>query len=394
MQSALQNTTPEQRYPLYRDVESLIAPGFLSQHVVVNGVPIALRSLYPGDIFLLQSRVGNGGENDWKNWAIASSLWLVRGYVVSDPNLVPRLYQMVKAMPSRARDRLFSIVVAMFDRQGKALEATESYCYETASRYQWRTYGGHSPSDHMGISGFEKLGTNHTQRMWTFYNAVEDQRIQDDRLWEGFKLSISPHTKGVKKIDQKDVQQRREEMARRREVQDRFFYVATGVLEGGPKGKVKDAPPGMAVKSVEDLEQEMYRWVSGQEDQHDAVVRDYKTRISVKHEQVKEERARRAAMMREQYDDNAVLASTALVGYTADQLGEVLKGRQTGVKSVIPGGGGARDYLYEKYIERPADSGLLKAEGGQLKTKAGADLTPQLENRQVSFQVEDLEGEE
>jgi len=394
MQSALQSTTPDQRHPLYRDVETLIAPGFLSQHVTVNDVPLALRSLFPGDIYLLQARVGNGGDSEWKNWAIASSIWLVQGYMVSDPNLVPRLYRMIKALPKRARDRLFSIVVSMFDRQGKALEATESYCYETFSRYQWRTYGGHNPTDHMGISGLEKLGTNHIQRMWTFYNSVEDQRIQDDRMWEGFKLSISPHTKGVKKIDQKDIQQRREELARRQEVQDKFFYTATGVLEIGPKGEVKDAPPGMAVKSVEDLEQEMYRWVTGQEDQHDEIVRAYKERISRKHQAAKEERERRAAMMREEYDDNAVLASTALVGYTADQLREVLKGRKTGVKSVLPGGGGVRDYLYEKYIERPADAGLLKAENGQLKAGGGKNLTPHLDGRQVPFQVDDSGSEE
>lgn len=394
MQSALQRTTPEQRYPLYRDVESFIAPGFLSQHVVINDTPIALRSLYPGDLFLLQARVGNGGENDWKNWAIASSLWLVQGYVVSEPNLIPRLYQMVKRLPNRARDRLFSIVVSMFDRQGKALEATEAYCYETISRYQWRTYGGHNPKDHMGISGLDTLGTNHVQRMWTFYNAVEDQRIQDDRLWEGFKLSISPHTKGVKKIDQKDIQQRREELNRRQEVQDRFFYVATGVLEIGPKGKVKDIPAGMAVKTVEDLEQEMYRWVIGEEDEHDRVVRGYKDRISKRQQEVTAARERQAARMREQYDDNAVLASTALVGYTAEQLREVLKGRQTGVRSVMPGGGAARDYLYEKYIERPADSGMLQAEDGQLKAAGGKNLTPHIENRQVSFQVDDSEGGE
>jgi len=276
----------------------------------------------------------------------------------------------------------------------KFKEATEAYCYETVSRYQWRTYDNHSPADHMGIPGLEKLGTNHIQRMWTFYNAVEDQRLQDDRMWEGFKLSISPHTKGVKKIDQRDTQQRREELNRRQSVQDRFYYIATGVLEVGPKGVVKDTPPGLAVKSVEDLEQEMYRWVTGQEDQHDQVVRAYKERISRKHEEVKTERARRAALMREQYDDNAVLASTALVGYTAEQLQEILKGRRTGVRSVLPGGGGARDYLYEKYLERPADPGLLQAEGGQLKTRGGKNLTPHIENRQVPFQVEDLEGEE
>jgi hypothetical protein len=344
--------------------------------------------------------VGSASDKDWKNWIVASAVWLLDGYVMlGQPNATPRIADALSGLPRASKEILFSIVTGLFTRQTRALEATESYCYENFSRYKWRTYAGHAPHMHSGIPGVELLGTNHIQRMWAFYNEIEDRRQTDETMWEGFKLSVSPHSpKGVKKIDAKDQETRDKETARQQEAQDRFYLTRIGVLKPlAPKSKVTGpVPPSAGPKTVEALEDEMLRWVSGEADWHDQIVTDYKRRISESYERGKQEReARRQALRAQQSLMEAETGPSRMVAYTADQLADILKTRQPGPAGVrtVQSTPAPREHLYSKYLQREPDAGLLKVEGQHLVSGGepigprSMSLSEQVADRQVEYRV-------
>lgn len=396
MQGALAQTTPEQRSPLYEDVEKLISPGFLSHTLTIGGMKLALRSLTPGDLFLLQSRVGKGREIDWKIWTLASSIWLMDGYVLlGNVNAVPRIAAAFYHLPKSSQEILFSVMLGLFSRQSKAMDAIESYCYESGSRLQWKTYGGHLPKEHAGIQGVDSLGSNHIQRMWAFFNDIEDQRHQDETLWNGFKLSVSPHSPdGVKKLDAHDTQKRQNELSRRQAVHDRFFYTKTGVIKPGQKEDRKIYGVVVQPKTDEDLVDEMYRWVTGKEDAHDKAINDYKQKIQDRYEQEKQDQLQRQMELRARREqvEAAIPGKPRLVAYTPEELTEILKNRQPGKAgarnvTIAPPG---RDYVYSKYVEKAPIPGNLRPQDGKLAvgTDKGSDLTQQIAQRQVRFNTE------
>ena len=389
----LPRTTPEQRAPFYEDVETLILNGFLSHSLRLKDISISLRSLGPGDVMLLKARAASGLDEDWKVWTVASAIWMLDGYCLLDEvHATPRLAKLVRQLPKHLREVLFSLVTGLFSRQGLALESTEAYCYESLSRFRWRSSGGHLPNMHSGIYGMDRLGTNYVQRMWTFFNRVEDTQLEDENLWEGFKLvtsSMSP--KGVKKIDSHDKERKKAEHEHRQKVMDRHFYIRMGIIKDQVDGGTNARPLlGGGSKSADELVDEMKRWVTGEEDWHDQVVTEYKRKVSEKYEQEKRDRQRRADALRDQQIQEASnLMPQRMVGYTSDQLHSLLKQRQpgpAGVKLVAAGTNSGREYLYEKYLHREADAGALKVENGNIVVAAGTDLSEQLSQRLVPFQ--------
>ena len=388
----LPRTTPEQRSRFYGDVETLLMNGFLTHPVVLDDTSLSLRSLGPGDIFTLQARVPRGANSEWQIWTIASSVWMLNGYILLDEShAVPRIAESLRRLPRSTRELLFSLVMGLFARQNKAIDAVEPYCYESLSRYKWKSMRGHLATEHSGIPGIQHIGTNHIQRMWAFFNDIEDQRVQDLSMWHGFKLTASAMSpKGVKKIDQKDHQRQEQEEQRRQGVQDRFYYTMLGVLQqDGRRVQSNDSPYVTGPKSVVELEEEMRRWVAGEEDWHDKVVSNYKRQISQRYQQQKREQGARAAMVRAQLETESG-RPMPLVGYTAEQLAEILRQRQpgkSGVREVFDGGHGDRDYLYEKYLETTPDAGVLRVTDGKLLTDEGNTLTEQVAQRAVPFHV-------
>ena len=389
MPEVLAPSTPEQRAPLYEDVDTLISVGFLSQALSVKGTSVAMRSLGPGDIFLLKARVGAGSDFEWKLWALAQSIWVLDGMVLlGEPNVVPRVVSTLRLLPRNTLDIFFQVLMSLFSRQNKAMDATEAFCYEASSRFLWRTFGQHHPASHSGVPRVETLGSNHVQRMWTFFNEVEDQRSRDDSMWEGFKLTVSAQApKGVKKIDERDKSLKEQEQRRRQGVLDRFFYKSMGIF-------IEDSTTRTSYsKSVEDLEDEMYRWVAGIEDAHDVIVREYKQAIVSRYEQEQRDREEKLQALRaerERIQDALGPMSSSLVGYTPEQLKLLLQDRKVGHSGVsfLPESP-SRDYLYKKYLERAPDPGVLRPVDGRLVAAEGVKITDTLANRMVQLRADE-----
>ena len=396
MQVKLSPTTLEQRHPLYADVEALIDYGFLTEPVVINGFSLSLRSLNPGDQFLLRQRVHQMEGDEWRNWVIASSIWMVNGHnLLGETQATPSIVKAIRHLPKNVRNILFNVVLSLFQRLETALEDVEAFACESISRYKWKSLGGKSPAEH---SGFQGIGTNHVQRVWTFYNVMDDVKQADDSMWEGFKLTASATSpKGVKKIDEKDKQTRQNEKDRRQIVVDKFFYVHKGVMKAPSKEDKKsqsDSTYATGNKSADDLSTEMHNWVTGKDDWHDQIVNEYKEKISLNYEHHKQEQAERVSALEAVYEQESD-QPVALVGYTPEQLSVLLKDRQpgaAGVRSVGAGVGFVREHLYSKYLERKADPGVLRpTEDGRLGIVSEGEqpsLNEQIANRQVPYGVD------
>ncbi len=371
---ALPHSTPEQRAHLYKDVEQLISPGFLTQNVTVGYQRIAIRSLCPGDVYLLQARVGmDTNQVNWRAWSVASSIWMIDGHnMLGQDWAVPRLAKFVQRLPPAAANTLFTAILGLFGRVQAAMEAAEAFLYERACRFMWRTLG-ERPYERSGVVGSERLGVNHIQRMWIAFNTAEDQRLSSETLWEGFKLTaMSMAPKGVKKLDEAEQRRKEEEAGRRQEVQDRLYYWKAGVI---PEEvfRNREAVGGSlnGSKSVNDLEGEMRQWVSGERDDHDLIVAQYKQKISNRmkdEEAARMQRLRDLEAKREELMEEQVALPTQLVAYTPDQLQRVLAERGHG-------GSGARyigperndqNFLYDRYLKAEETTSGLQVVNGRI----------------------------
>lgn len=394
--NSLPQTTHEQRSQFYEDVEALIEAGFLYHTLSINGVRFVLRSLGPGDLFMLQARATGDVESNWQTWALATSVWMVNGVnLLDEPHAPVRMFETIKNMPRVAQDILFSLAMGLFARQNRATLAVEAYSYETISRFKWKGFNGHTPGHYSGVPGSDRLGLNYVQQMWAVFNEVEDRRQTDQGLWEGFKLVASAMApKGIKKIDQKETQMKTAEDERRQAVRDRFYYIAIGLLM--PDGKAKEGltPYITFTKTPEQLADEMHNWVTGKEDSHDQVVSSYKRQVIEKYQSEKEAREVRQADLRDRLDKQQALGGEMerpLVGYTGQQLAEILKKRgpgRSGVTHIYDSDRDDREYLYEKYLERNPDAGLLRGDGDSLEmAPGGKDFTEAVADRPVPFKT-------
>lgn len=390
----LPRTKPEHREPFYADVEALISPGFLSHSVTIDRTPLCLRTLSPGDMFLLRARM-NADHLSWKVHAVSASVWMANGInLLEHRGVESRVLEAIRNLPATALDILFSIVIGLFSRQDRACQAVESYCYEYSSRYHWRSLNGRSFAEHAGVPGVERLGSNNIQRMWTAFNVFEDRRELEDVQWEGFKLvasAMSPN--GIKKLDSRDQQRRRQEAQRRQTVQDRFFFWSLKLLRSlSPQRKAQITFDPTFSKSTEDLEEEMRRWVSGEEDWHDKVVRQYKQQVIDRLEARQAEQARiRSAVQSEMALRGEDLGpSTALTGYTPDQLAGLLKDRQPGPATVrlVDEGSYQKEYVYDKYLKRAPDPGRLRADGDHVVVAGQPNLNETIAQRRVVLRGE------
>lgn len=266
------------RLSLYRDVEELINPGFLSASVVASGVCLSMKTLCPGELAVLRARL-NGVHRDrfWRAWVVSSSVWVVDGQILlGDVNAAVKVYGMIKDLPAHAVDLLFETFTALHNRVRVAMSRLEAYIYEDHSRANWRMIGCAIPSRQgvCEIPGAAQWGLNNAQKLWVAFNQSEDDKQTANTYWASAKLVASTHSKEIKKLYQKDDADKKMEDERRASVIENMVREATGMSS-------TDDQTRMTYKAVtrEELEEEMARWVRGEKDHHDEVVEAYKDRI-------------------------------------------------------------------------------------------------------------------
>jgi len=281
----VRSTTYEQRSLLYRDVEQLISPGFITCRVRVGGTHLTLRTLGAGDAVVLNARVPrpvtHGDVEGWR-WTLATALWMVDGHLLRDGD-DEVASDVLAACPDGVISSLFDVFLHnLVGRQDQARHAAYVYVYEVNSRDLWRTYGAR-PWEVGGVPGSQSAAGNPVQNWWTAFNEVEDIREDYARHWRGYKLITSATSpKGIKRINESDERSEKNEERRRQDALHRYYWYRAGVLPLEEYVKAMDQNLGgqyaFRLKSVDELDDDYRRWVKGEEDDHDRIIREFKQR--------------------------------------------------------------------------------------------------------------------
>lgn len=374
----LPHTTLDQRSEIYGDVRKLLRPGFLAHRVEINGSVFILRSLNEHDWIFLQYRSTPDSVREWKRWAVATSIWMVNGQIVlGNEGVLYRVYEMCQALPNNILNDLYAILNALMRQVREATDRVEAYLYEEESRYLWRSEGNRLVAD--GRLGLGEMGLNPVQKLWTYYNTVEDESRADQDQWAIAKFITGPHVpKGIKKINAKDKQTQEDLKRRRKNAMNRIFYEATGVIPKKKDKRSRKARFGdwnvQIAETEEELQDEMRRWVAGIKDPHDTVVDTVKARIKTEVEGRKARaKAQREAMARAMQDEGVTKSQLVpLTGSAAAEFIERVKARIPGVSKVLQDE--THNSAYDKYIKNNPEVGILSVdEEGNITSSTPVD---------------------
>lgn len=226
------------------------------------------------------------------------------------------LYFLCDFLPSLSRAlhrRLLITLTVLLDESDQAFRYLEPYSYETESRAIWLSWKAQSE---FGISFLKEM--NEVQLHWTTWNQIEDERKKVRQEWEqALLVTSSMNAKGAKSIregwesdDRKTERYREELMARARR----------GDIEGVEKRKALSKD-----EDYDDLKAEYKRWLKGEEDEHDRIIREYKQSMTRKIAEEKE-RAERARIENRRKREQALSLrntssiSTPVVGLTDEEV--------------------------------------------------------------------------
>lgn len=379
----LSATTPEQRRVIYEDVRSLITPGFLVHHISINGTRFVLRSLSDDDWFVLRTRTWGASVREWKAWMVSSACWMVDGQIVlGEDEAQYRLFEMCMSMPDSILGDLDMVVTALMKRVQEAAYRVESFMYEDESRVMWTSQGGSEL--HTYFQG-RQVANNAVRRIWSYYNQIEDERIQNDYLWSMAKFQASPHApKGVKKIQAQDQKNRNEEKRRRQKVMDRIFYEAQGIVPRASKEEVRGGTRGPwqnvhMAETEEELHEVMRRWVAGIKDDHDRVVDGVKARIKAEVEgrKLKAEAQRKALASALEEEGITKSQLVPISGQAGQAFLNRVRSRIGGTSKVLQDG--THNSAYDKYIAKNPEVGnlIVDDEGRILSSQ---DVDPSMVN--------------
>lgn len=322
----------------YKDIRDILEAGFLTHNLFVRGVPLTLRSLFPQEAkeILLQSY----GQTlqVYKDYVVARSLYMVHGIVLSEEHVSSEFFELVQELPLLIRHRLYCEVQGLMVRYSKCFSLVEGFSFESESRTMWFTLGKNVSTNIFGhINGI--------QGIWQLYNIYEDMKESYEVEWNNTKFlgsAFSP--KGLKKIYEKDKQQKRSEKSKREQTIRTCIakYMGTYVEEN----EEGDTTPLMvSAKTEEELMEEYHRWVRGEKDRHDLIVDEYKAKIKNKMSEQKEEQQERMEALKDVTEQRGIFSATGVA--TQEQLEQA--GFTKGVRTLQ--GESQRNRLYNRYLE-------------------------------------------
>lgn len=331
-------STSAERSHLYEDVRKLLYPGFLTHAVKINGTCLTFRTLLPADIFHLSEADEPeifGDESVWKQRGsrlLISALWALDGSPLWDlPKPAKRrLRRALGDLPGSALLGLLVATNSLLGREQKAVNSLEPFLYEEESRFLWKGLGM-KYLEGQGVLP-RPMGYNPVQRLWARYNQNEDERERTRKEWSFTKFITSPHApKEIGRINKSEQSDEQELLDARQACLDSFYYKSKGVSLNVPKKRIGDAELKSA-STVEELEDEMRRWILGEKDEHDLIIDAYKEKIR----QLIESRKKAQEDARVAYDEalresgipNRSISSVSMVASQADSsLVEELKSK-------------------------------------------------------------------
>jgi len=294
--------------------------------------------------------------------------------VLGDQRAIHRLHDMCKAMPGNVRKLLVGLVMGLMRRLDKAVSITESFLYESESRYLWKSEGDRV------VSSFGIHATNPVQKLWMYYNRIEDDREKYMQEWTMAKFVIGPHApKSVQKLNQRDQQSEESTKERREQLQHRMYYEAMGVVtpEQRKTTRVENKEGVTMAVTTEELQEQMRAWVAGEKDRHDQVVDYIKAKIRHERESEQQRLEQQRQELADLMDQEGITLGGTLRPMAGDAAEELLsrlrlRNLNPGAKRVFSTD--SHNSAYDKYIKNNPDVGTLRVnEDGEIVVSTKLD---------------------
>lgn len=239
----------------------------------------------------------------------------------------------------------------------------EAFSYEYESRALWKTWRANAE---LGFKAVEQDTLNDTQLSWVSINQMEDEKNKHRVMWEqALLVASSMNPKGAQEVRKTwDKNDSHDEEYREK------------VKELARKGVVDTRSEREALQrkkdNYDDLREEMKRWVAGEEDEHDRIVREYKEFM---YQQIEDENNRLSEMQEraEQYRkgvhdlhdirNNQALTSTPVRAYSDEEINSLSSVR---VYKESNEHQEKYEHVKQRYIMAKETSGNLKLDNGQI----------------------------
>ena len=350
---------------MYADLCELLAPGFLSASIDLEGHRYCLRSLSQNDLFFLRKYV-NDNDPSWRLHLISHSIWMVDGVpLLEDATLAHRVvYDHLKNSSRVLVRAMMGTVLGFFSRMREANQYLEAYLYEEDSRRMWGGlgHGAHPLWVKSSIPGTDKLGLNSLQSAWISWNQSVDVREEQEYLWSNTKVMVSLQShKAYESLTSKDKARDDREEARRQTAKEKAYQ---RFLHGDAEN-LEESESARATRTLtnEELEEEMRRWISGDMDRHDLIVESYKNRIRQEQEErerQKEELMQELRSRRESEEEALGTPKPTLTAVSPEQIAEMFKGAKSGAKFITEADPVSR--TFNRYLRNPVNPGNLSVD--------------------------------
>lgn len=266
-----------------------------------------------------------------------------------------------KNTPSHTTSRIFLRVLGLMRKAREAHEYLEAYCYEDESRLAWRKWKANGAFGYLPLP--EQTCLNEAQMSWVTWNQVEDDRLTTKGAWERSLLVASAFNgKAAKDISSKWQSDDSLEKKYREDIKK--------LAREGKLSTVDTSTLRAKTDSFDDLREEMRRWLSGEEDDHDRIVREHKEYMYNKIEEDRL-RAEEASLRNKQRLEELDLlnAGAPLRAYTNEEIQNLnIAPTRTKTSSEFDE---RFDHVKERYIYARETSGVLHIdEQGDISAEA------------------------
>lgn len=263
----------------YKEIRHLIYDGFLHNHIIIEEHDFFLKLKNPSNVDL-----------DWiseysptlmwkKEIALLSrSVHSINGRSFNDEDTF-NLIKLLSTFNTQTINRISSIVYRLMETAKDAHQYLEAYCYEDESRSLWGMWMANQKFGYSPIRNQTML--NELQTSWVNWNLAEDDRKSTRLDWDqALLITSSMNHKGAKEIGSKWESNDTKEEEYRAEIRKK---AREGTLNNKSVSKLRNN-----LDNFDDLKEEMRKWVAGEEDDHDKIVREYKESMYRKIEETKE----------------------------------------------------------------------------------------------------------
>jgi len=264
----------------FADTKQMIFKSFVQLQSYYRDIPLIFKTLNDNELYKIKALSGNE-ENPQYLENLNTYYFLHSIYMIGDVNVLTNRQafmtearNLIKTFHPRVYNMILTELFKLGQRANESIKLVERYSFEPDSRWLWMSTKG-TPLTAVAVSGIPgtvNLGYNICQLLWSYYNRVEDEKNDFDKMWASAKMiaaAINP--KGIKKLNQADENRKKEEKAYRE-----------SIIYG------KDYKPRFKVQSKEDLVDELEKQMSGVKDRHDEIIERYLKKG--KYEKVKEQK--------------------------------------------------------------------------------------------------------